>query len=106
MNPIDSRIHQALDGEIPREALPPELRRVVERLESAPALLPAAPEGRSVADRVLARLHRQARPPVRRRRPRPPPPPPGAPPAPPRGGPAPAPAPGAPAPLPGERPGP
>src|SRR2546426_1003738 len=41
-------------------------RRVAERLESAAALLAAAPEGRSVADRVLARLHRHAHSPVRR----------------------------------------
>jgi len=67
MNPIDPRIHRALDGEIPREALPPELRRVVEQLESAAALLAAAPEGgRSVADLVLARLSRHARSPLRR----------------------------------------
>ena len=66
MNSIDPRVHQALDGEIPREALPPALRRVAERLESAAALLAAAPEGRSVADRVLARLHRHAHSPVRR----------------------------------------
>src|SRR2546430_11494048 len=66
MNPIDPRIHQVLDGEIPREALPQDLRRVVERLESAAALLAAAPEGRSVAERVLARLRRPARSPVRR----------------------------------------
>src|SRR5205807_3082730 len=67
MNPIDPRIHRALDGEIPREALPPELRRVVERLESAAALLASAPEGgRSVADRLLARLSLPARSPLRR----------------------------------------
>src|SRR2546422_11656109 len=67
MNPIDPRIQRALDGEISREALPPELRRVVERLESAAALLATAPEGgRSVADRVLARLSRHARSPLRR----------------------------------------
>ena len=66
MNPIDPRIHQVLDGEIPREALPQDLRRVVERLESAAALLAAAPEGRSVAERVLAVLRRPARSPVRR----------------------------------------
>src|SRR5919198_326025 len=42
MNPIDPRIHQALDGEIGRDALPPEARRAVERLEAAAALLAAA----------------------------------------------------------------
>src|SRR2546429_6012771 len=33
MNAIDPRIHQALDGEISRDSLPPELRGTVDRSE-------------------------------------------------------------------------
>ncbi len=66
MNPIDPRIHQALDGEIRREALPPELEREVERLEQAAALLSAAPAGESVEARVMAEIRRPLPSPVRR----------------------------------------
>ena len=62
MSTIDPRIHQALDGEIPREALPPELRRQAELLEAAAALLAAAPKAESVEERVMAALQRPAPP--------------------------------------------
>ncbi len=42
MNAIDPRIHQALDGEISRDSLPPELRGTVDRLETVAALLASA----------------------------------------------------------------
>ncbi len=42
MNAIDPRIHQALDGEVAREALPADARRAVERLERAAGLLAVA----------------------------------------------------------------
>ena len=66
MKPIDPRIHQALDGEIRRETLPPELRRQADLLHQAAALLAAAPETASVADRVMAALERPV--PTRRQR--------------------------------------
>ena len=62
MSTIDPRIHQVLDGEIQREALPPELRRQVELLEAAAALLAAAPKAESVEQRVMAALRRPAAP--------------------------------------------
>jgi len=62
MNPIDLRVHQVLDGELARESLPPELRRVVDRLESAAALLAAAvpPQGAGLETRVMAAVRRPA----------------------------------------------
>ena len=60
MNPIDPTIHQALDGEIPRDALAPALRRDAETLEAAVALLAAAPVGDSVEGRVMAAIQRPA----------------------------------------------
>src|SRR5438128_12311266 len=66
MNPIDSRIHQALDGELARESLPPELRLVVERLEAAAALLAAAPAVAALEPRVMAAVRRPAPSRVRR----------------------------------------
>ena len=60
MNPIDPTIHQALDGEIPRDALAPAPRRDVETLEAAVALLAAAPVGGSVEQRVMAAIQRPA----------------------------------------------
>jgi len=62
MSTIDPRIHQVLDGEIQREALPPELRRQVELPEAAAALLAAAPKAESVEQRVMAALRRPAAP--------------------------------------------
>ncbi len=58
MSTIDPRIHQALDGEISREALPAELRRQAELLEAAAALLAATPPQAlgSVGARVMAAL--------------------------------------------------
>jgi hypothetical protein len=66
MNPIDPRVHQALDGEIPRDTLPPELRRQAERLEAVAALLAETPAIESVAARVMATVARPA--PTRGRR--------------------------------------
>ena len=60
MSTIDPRIHQALDGEIPLETLPPELRRQAELLEAAAALLAAAPAAESVAGRVMQALDHPA----------------------------------------------
>jgi hypothetical protein len=57
MNPIDPRIHQALDGEIARDVLSPAARRAVERLEAAAALLAAAPPA-GLESRVMAILRR------------------------------------------------
>jgi hypothetical protein len=57
--PIDPRIHDALDGGLAREALSPEMRRAVERLEAAARLLAAPPAG-SVEARVMAAIRRPA----------------------------------------------
>jgi len=65
MKPIDPRVHQALDREIAREGLPPELALQVARLEAAAALLGTAvsrwagAEG-SVEARVMAAIRRPA----------------------------------------------
>src|SRR5690348_760177 len=61
MSTFDPRIHQALDGEISREALPVELRRHVELLEAAAAMLAATPEIGSVESRVMTALAAPAR---------------------------------------------
>ena len=66
MNRIDPRVHQALDGEIPRDVLPPELRRQVERLESAAALLARVPEMPEIEGRVMGAIARPAPTRVRR----------------------------------------
>ena len=66
MTGIDPRVHQALDGEIERDALPPELRRQAERLEAVAALLAEAPAVEGIAARVMAAIARPA--PTRRRR--------------------------------------
>ena len=58
MNELDPRIHQVLDGELPLESLPPELRATVLRLERAAELLRAGESPASVAGRVLAELRR------------------------------------------------
>ena len=58
MNELDPRIHQVLDGELPLESLPPELRATVLRLERAAELLRASEAPASVAGRVLAELRR------------------------------------------------
>jgi hypothetical protein len=62
MRPIDPRVHQALDGEIARESLPPELALQAARLEAAAAVLGAVvPEGtRSIEARVMAAIRRPA----------------------------------------------
>lgn len=67
MSGIDPRIHQALDGEIPREALPAELRREVERLEQLGMLLRAAPVAtESIETRVMHEIRQPV--PTRARR--------------------------------------
>ncbi len=58
MSLMDPRIHQVLDGELPREALPPGLRPALDRLQAAAALLRLGPTGRSVAARVMAEIRR------------------------------------------------
>jgi len=58
MSKLDPRIHEVLDGDLPPERLPPELRAVVLRLERAAGLLRAGLAPASVAGRVLAALHR------------------------------------------------
>jgi len=55
MRSIDPRIHQVLDGELPRESLSPEALRDLEALERAAALL-AAPVGRTVAQQTMAEI--------------------------------------------------
>lgn len=66
MNPIDPIVHQALDGEIGPEALSPAQRGEAHGLESAAALLAAAPVGESVEARVMATIQRPATSPGRR----------------------------------------
>jgi len=62
MSPIDPRVHQVLDGDLPRAELPPELRPVLARLERAAELLqdgPSAPVARAgLAARILADVRR------------------------------------------------
>lgn len=60
MNPIDPRIHQALDGEVPRDTLAPALRRDADALDAAVALLATAPAASSVEQRVMATIQRPA----------------------------------------------
>ena len=60
MNPIDPRVHQALDGEIPPEALAPAQRRDAEAVNAAAALLVTVPAGASVEQRVMAAIQRPA----------------------------------------------
>ena len=60
MNRIDPRIHEALDGEAARSALPEELARVVERLEAAAQLLATPVSRPSLEAQVLAALTRPA----------------------------------------------
>jgi len=66
MSELDPRIHQVLDGELPLESLPPELRATVLRLERAAGLLRAREAPASVAGRVLAGIRRPAAPRGRR----------------------------------------
>ena len=58
MNAIDPRVHQALDGELSPEALSAELRRVVERLVTAAAVLAAPLPLSSLEQRVMALIRR------------------------------------------------
>lgn len=64
MNPIDPRLHEALDGDSDPGTLPPALQEQVARLEQAAALLATGREPRSVAARVMAGVRQ----PVPRRR--------------------------------------
>ena len=66
MSPIDPRIHQALDGELAAEALPPEARQVVARLEAAAALLAVSRPAASLEARVMTAVRRPAPTGVRR----------------------------------------
>src|SRR2546425_678954 len=52
----------ALDGEISRDSLPPELRGTVDRLETVAALLASAPAAAGLEARVMAALRRPAPP--------------------------------------------
>lgn len=54
MSRLDPRIHQVLDGELPRAGLPAALDGVVERLERAAADAAALAAAPSVAGRVMA----------------------------------------------------
>lgn len=58
MSPLDPRIHQALEGEIPRESLPRELLPQLEALERAAAALRDGPLPVSVAARVMDEIRR------------------------------------------------
>lgn len=60
MNPLDPRIHEALDGEREASALPEELARAVRPLERAVALLAAHVPGPSLEGRVLAAIRAPA----------------------------------------------
>ncbi len=60
MNMIDPRIHQALDGELSPDTLPPELRRVVRQVAAAADLLATPVRSVSVESRVMAEIRRPA----------------------------------------------
>jgi len=66
MTPIDPRVHRVLDGDEKPDALDVSLRRQVQRLDEAVALLASAPQAPSVAERVMAAIARPA--PTRSRR--------------------------------------
>jgi AMP-activated protein kinase-like protein len=59
MNTIDPRIHQALDGDVPLETLPAELRWAVRQVGRAADLLGAPVRGVSVESRVMAEIRRR-----------------------------------------------
>jgi len=60
MTMIDPRIHQALDGELPTDALPAELRRAAQRVRAAADLLAAPVPGPSLESRIMAEIRRPA----------------------------------------------
>ena len=60
MNTIDPRIHQALDGDLPLEGVPAELRPVVRRIAAAADLLAAVGPAVSLESRVMAEIRRPA----------------------------------------------
>jgi hypothetical protein len=60
MTPIDLRVHRVMDGDEQPDALDVSLRRQVQRLDEATALLASAPRAASVAERVMAAIARPA----------------------------------------------
>ena len=58
MTPIDPKVHRVLDGDEKPDGLDVSLRRHVQRLDEAVALLAAAPRAASVADRVMVAIAR------------------------------------------------
>lgn len=60
MNTIDPRIHQVLDGELPIDALPAELRHVVQTVTRAADLLAEPVPGPSLESRIMAEVRRPA----------------------------------------------
>jgi hypothetical protein len=58
MNKIDPRIHQALDGDLPVEALPAELREVLRHFVHVARLLAAPVPATSLELRVMAEIRR------------------------------------------------
>jgi hypothetical protein len=66
MNTIDARIHQVLDGELPIDALPAELRHRVQAIRGAAHLLAVPAPGPSLESRIMAEIRRPATPFTRR----------------------------------------
>jgi Glycogen recognition site of AMP-activated protein kinase len=66
MNTIDPRIHEALDGTVSADALPPDAQRAVRRITAAAALLAEPVRGMSVSARVMIEVRRPAPSPLRR----------------------------------------
>src|SRR5437870_12333284 len=60
MSTIDPRIHEALDGELPTDALPVELRPAAQTVRMAADLLAAPVPGPSLEPRVMAEIRRPA----------------------------------------------
>jgi Glycogen recognition site of AMP-activated protein kinase len=60
MNTIDARIHQVLDGELPIDALPAELRHRVQAVRGAADLLAVPVPGPSLESRIMAEIRRPA----------------------------------------------
>ncbi|PYP01665.1 MAG: hypothetical protein DMD61_00815 [Gemmatimonadetes bacterium] len=66
MSTIDPRIHEALDGELPTDALPVELRPAAQTVRTAADLLAAPVPGASLESRIMAEVRRPAPSPLRR----------------------------------------
>lgn len=60
MSTIDPRIHEALDGELPTDALPAELRHAARTLRTAADLLATPVTGVSIESRVMTEIRRPA----------------------------------------------